>query len=56
MKKIKKAFILIGVITLLLIGNQIPVQAATIETAKDKLIKTVVTTGDGLYKDEYEKN
>ena len=51
----KKAFILIGVITLLLIGNQIPVQAATIEKAKDTLIKTTVTTGDGLYKDEYEE-
>lgn len=51
----KKAFILIGVITLLLIGNQIPVQAATIEKTKDTLIKTTVTTGDGLYKDEYEE-
>lgn len=51
----KKISILIGLISLMLISNQIPVQAATIETAKDTLIKATVTTGDGLYKDEYEK-
>ena len=52
-KTMKKKFSLIIILLLVAILNPITVNAQ--ETAKDTLIKTVTTTNDGLYKDEYEE-